>query len=66
MLAMVADWRGLLNSAIPEEELLDVREHGRTGRPLGNAMFVERLERVVGRILRPRKAGRPSKLLKQP
>ncbi len=26
----------------------------------------DRLERVVGRILRPRKAGRPSKLLKQP
>jgi putative transposase len=66
MLAMIADWRGLLNSAIREEELRDLREHGHTGRPLGNAMFVDRLERVVGRILRPRKAGRPPKLLKQP
>jgi len=66
MLAMVADWRGLLDSAIREEELRDLREHGRTGRPLGNAMFVERLERVIGRVLRPGKAGRPSKLLKHP
>ena len=66
LLAMIADWRGFLNSAIPEEELRDLREHGRTGCPLGSASFVARLERVVGRILRPRKAGRPSKLLKQP
>jgi putative transposase len=33
LLAMVADWRGLLNSAIPEEELRDLREHGHTGCP---------------------------------
>ena len=66
LLAMVADWRGLLNSAIREEELRDLREHVRTGCPLGNATFVDRLERAVGRILRPRKSGRPSKLLKHP
>ena len=66
LLAMIADWRGFLNSAIPEEELRDLREHGRTGCPLGSVSFVTHLERVVGRILRPRKAGRPSKLLKQP
>ncbi len=66
LLALVADWRGLLNSAIREEELRDLREHGHSGRPLGNAMFVDRLEHTVGHILRPRKVGRPSKLLKQP
>ena len=66
MLAMVADWRGLLNSAIREEELRDLREHVRTGRPLGSPTFVERLERTVGRILRPQRPGRPSKLLKRP
>ena len=43
-----------------------MREHGRTGYPLGNATFVERLERTVGRRLRPGKSGRPSKLLKRP
>ena len=62
LLAMVNDWRGFLNSAIREEELRDLREHGRTGRPLGNATFVERLEAIVGRVLRPQKGGRPSKL----
>ena len=66
MLAMIADWRGLLNSAIREEDLRDLREHARTGCPLGNAAFVDRLERVIGRILRPRKSGRPSKLLRRP
>jgi putative transposase len=66
LLAMVADWRGLLNSAIAEEELRGFREHGRSGCPLGNATFVRRLEQAVGRILRPRKPGRRSKLLKQP
>ncbi|MHB1033107.1 MAG: transposase [Pirellulales bacterium] len=66
MLGMVADWRGFLNSAISEEELQDLREHGRTGYPLGSAAFVERLERMIGRILRAGKPGRPSKLLKRP
>ena len=66
MLAMVADWRALLDSAIPDEELRDLREHGRSGYPLGSATFVERLERTVGRRLRPGKPGRPSKLLKRP
>jgi putative transposase len=66
LLAMVADWRGFLNSAIREEDLRDIREHVRTGCPLGSATFVERLEGVIGRILRPQKPGRPSKLLKRP
>jgi putative transposase len=66
MLAMVADWRALLNSGLDEEQLRALRGHGRTGCPLGSATFVEGLERVVGRVLRPRKPGRPSKLLKHP
>ena len=66
LLAMAADWRGLLNSVLDEEQLRELRDHGRTGCPLGNATFVERLEQAVGRVLRPRKPGRPSKLLKQP
>jgi putative transposase len=64
--AMIGDWRSFLNSAIQEEELRDLREHGRTGCPLGSTDFVARLEQAAGRILRPRKGGRPSKLLKQP
>ncbi|MFZ5832675.1 MAG: transposase [Planctomycetota bacterium] len=66
MLAMVGDWRALLDSAIPEEELRELREHGHTGCPLGSTTFVERLEQTVGRVLRHAKPGRPSKLLKRP
>ena len=49
-----------------EEELRDLRDHARTGRPLGTASFLDRLESVVGRVLRPQKGGRPSKLRKIP
>jgi putative transposase len=66
LLAMVPDWRALLDSALSEEEIRDLREHGRTGRPLGNVSFVECLERMVGRILAPRQGGRPSKLRRLP
>ena len=66
ILAMVADWRGLLNSAIEEEESRSLREHSRTGHPLGSTPFVDRLEQMIGRVLRPKKPGRPPKLLKPP
>ena len=36
LLAMVADWRGFLNSALPEHEVQDLQHHTRTGRPLGS------------------------------
>ena len=51
-------WRALLDSAVREEEVRDLREHGRTGRPLGCASFLDRLETMVGRVLRLRKGGR--------
>ena len=66
LLAMVADWPALLDSALPEEQMRDLREHARTGRPLGSSSFLDRLERMVGRVLRPQKGGRPSKLRKIP
>lgn len=59
LLAIVGDWQRLLNSALPEEESRELRGHGRTGRPLGDEAFLERLEALVGRILKPQKGGRP-------
>ena len=59
LLAMVGDWKALLGSALREEELDEIRGHGRTGRPLGDETFLERLQGLVGRILKPRKGGRP-------
>ena len=63
---MVADWAAFLDSALPEEELRELREHGRTGRPLGSSSFLDRLEGMVGRVLRPQKGGRPTKLRRLP
>jgi len=63
---MIADWRAFLDRGVREEELRDLREHGRTGRPLGSASFLDRLESIVGRVLRPQKGGRPSRLRKLP
>jgi len=56
-LSMIGDWNAFLNSAIPEEELKDLRRRSRTGRPLGNETFLERWEPRVGRILKPQKRG---------
>ena len=36
LLAMIPDWAAFLNSAIPEEQLRDIRRHTRAGRPLGD------------------------------
>ena len=57
LLAMVPDWAAFLNSAMPEEELRDIRRHSRTGRPLGDETFLGRLEETIGRALMPQKRG---------
>ena len=66
LLAMAPDWRAFLDSVIPEEQLHDLHNYARTGRPLGDASFAERLEQLVGRVLNPRRPGRKPKLTKQP
>jgi len=57
-------WRGFLDSAIPENQLDQLRDHERTGRPLGDATFLQRLEELIGRILLPKKPGRKLKFPK--
>jgi len=57
LLARIADWNAFLQSVVPEEELREMRGHGRTGRPLGDETFLERLERLAGRALKPHKRG---------
>ena len=54
---MVPDWAAFLNSAMPEEELRDIRRHSRTGRPLGDETFLGRLEETIGCALMPQKRG---------
>jgi len=60
MLERARNWAELL--ATDEPELFDdVRLHARTGRPLGQPSFVERVSGIVGRDLVKKKAGRKHK-----
>ena len=56
LLDMVSDWRGFLTQT-DDEELTLFKRHERSGRPLGEVSFVERLESETQRLLRPAKRG---------
>lgn len=58
----VGDWRAWLREPIDEERLSTVRRGTRTGRPAGDAAFMARVERLLGRRLRVRRPGRPRKV----
>jgi len=57
----VGDWRAFLACGLDPEEVESIRHHERTGRPLGDDAFVTMVENALGRVLRPRKAGRKPK-----
>ena len=61
----VCDWRQWLRE--PDDPPLGdrLRLHERTGRPLGGAGLLQRLEAALGRSLRPGKPGRPKKRQKK-
>lgn len=60
---LVDDWSSFLSDAnIKLEE--GVRASTRTGRPVGDDVFIDSLELVTGRSLRRKKSGRPRKLNK--
>ena len=54
-------WREFLRDGPTEAELALFRRHARTGRPLGEGSFLDRLERLTGRSLHPKRAGRKRK-----
>jgi len=54
-------WKDFLTAQIREEEIMGMRRHEQTGRPRGSGSFVETLETMLGRILKPKKAGRRPK-----
>jgi len=56
LLEIVGDWNDFL--AYPEESITDrLRQHEKTGRPLGAMDFVGRLEKQLSRLLQPQKPG---------
>ena len=57
LLDLVPDWRNFLKEGIEEEEIVRIRQHERTGRPLGDEKFIRKIEKAVDRVLRKKKPG---------
>jgi putative transposase len=58
-------WQKLLMDAQAESEIATLRLNTQTGRPLGSDSFLSKLERKLGRRLRPLPVGRPKKKTKR-
>ena len=54
---LVPDWAAFLRAAPPEDALEAIRKSESTGRPLGSAGFVKKLEKRLGRTLAKQKPG---------
>ena len=61
LLKLVDDWGRYLAIDYNDEEESLLLSHERSGRPLGSASFVNRLEKKLSRVLIPQKGGRPPK-----
>ena len=59
--AEIGDWAQFLRSPDDEAWARQLQESSRTGRPMGSESFIAGLERMLGRGLRPKAAGRPAK-----
>jgi len=55
--AEVNDWRRFLACESDDKTLKALRQHGRTGRPLGSLGYVVGLESTLGRLLHRQKPG---------
>jgi len=65
LLSRVEDWRAYLAEGLEPEQADVLRRHERTGRPLGSAAFLKRLETKLGRVLRKKRPGRKPKTRKK-
>ena len=57
----VDDWREYLAAGLEPEQAELLRQHERTGRPLGGTALLKRLETGLGRVLRKKPPGRKPK-----
>ena len=57
LLDLVPDWKNFLREGIEEEESQLIRRHERTGRPLGDESFINKMENTANRVLRKKKPG---------
>jgi putative transposase len=61
LLNRIQDWGSFLQAGVEKEKTVLICRHERTGRPLGRAAFLIRLENELGKRLTPLKGGRPRK-----
>jgi putative transposase len=60
-----AQWRHELSADLAESDVRRLRSGTHTGRPLGSDSFLSKLERLLGRRVRPLPVGRPKKMVKK-
>jgi len=57
----VDNWAEFFSQPVDSLAVEKMRKHEQTGRPLGSEKFVMKLERILDRMLRPKKPGRKRK-----
>ena len=57
MLELVGEWTNYLRQPTSDTLPADLHRHMRTGRPLGDEAFIDKLELQLKRPLRPKKPG---------
>jgi putative transposase len=55
--SLVKDWKEFLKVESTKEDISLFRKHECTGRPLGEAPFVDKLESIIGRTFKKKKPG---------
>lgn len=58
LIRMIGDWAEYLNVPDQADEIRLFKQHARTGRPLGDRSFIQKLEDLTGRVLEKQKPGR--------
>src|SRR4051812_3942005 len=57
LLERISDWKGFLEEGLDSATREAIRASERTGRPLGDKVFIRKLEKKLGRTLTRRKPG---------
>jgi putative transposase len=57
LLRIINSWKDFIQMPVSESKIKNLRKHERTGRPLGDDRFIDRLEVLTGRYLRKMKPG---------
>jgi len=54
LLKIVGDWKAFLQR-MKNQQIEEIEKHERTGRPLGDELFMNKISKIVGRDLKPKK-----------